>query len=194
MFFKGYIAGSLFNEAEVNQRLKEGQMLRDKGCKEIEWFNPIEQPCNDKSKLVTSEDIFKADTQAVIDADFIIADITNNDVGVAMELGIAYGLQYARAVVDEMFKNSSPRTRAQISHLLEVNGIKEKNVYAVNSDIRMANAGKYNGIHVPYGVNQYLVGGIECMNGVFVNKFEEAIPCVLMDKARIESEYEDDCE
>ncbi len=194
MKFKGYIAGPLFNEAEVSQRLKEGEMLREKGCKEIEWFNPIEQPVNDKSKLVTSEEIFMADTQAVVDADFIIADITNNDVGVAMELGIAYGLQYARTVLEEMFKNSSPHTRAQITQILEKNGIKQKNVYAVNSDIRLDNTGNYDKIHVPYGINQYLVGGIECMNGVFVNKFEKAIPFVLADKTMIEDNYEDDSE
>lgn len=194
MKFKGYVAGSLFNEAEVNQRIKEGQILKEKCCKEIEWFNPIEQPCNDKSKLVTSEEIFMADTKAVVDADFIIADITNGDVGVAMELGIAYGLQYARAVVEEMFKNSSPSTKAQISQILEKNGVKQKNVYAVNSDIRMANSGNYEGIHVPYGVNQYLVGGIECMNGVVVDKFEKAIPCVLADKMFIEENFVDDTE
>ena len=194
MKFKGYVAGSLFNEAEVSQRKKEAQILREKSCKEIEWYNPIEQPCNNKSDLVTAEDIFVADTQAIIDADFIIADISNNDVGVGMELGIAYGLQYARVVLEEMFKHSRPHTRAQIMHNLEKNGIKQKNIYAVNSDIRLSNSGEYDGIHVPYGVNQYLVGGIECMNGVFVDKFEKTIPMILDDKIIIEDSYEDDCE
>ena len=195
MRFKGYVAGSLFNEAEVSQRKKEAQILKEeKGCKEIEWYSPIEQPCNDKSKLVTAKSVFVADTQAVIDADFIIADISNGDAGVSMELGIAYGLQYARAVLEKMFTNSRPNIRAQIMHNLEKNGIKQKNIYAVNSDIRLSNAGEYDGIHVPYGVNQYLVGGIECMNGVFVDKFEKAIPMILNDKIIIEDSYEDDCE
>lgn len=191
MNFKGYIAGSLFNEAEVNQRLLEGQKLREKGCKQIEWFNPIEQPCNDKSKLPTAQDIFEADTRAVIDSDFIVADITNNDVGVAMELGIAYGLQYARAVMEQMFANSAPQTKAKVIYNLDRNGIKNKFVYAVNSDIRLGNSGMYEGMYIPYGVNQYLIGGIECMNGLLLNKFDEVFPNLLADIAIAERQFDE---
>ena len=46
---KIYIAGSLFNEAEVAQRLKEGKILRDR-IKGIDLFNPIEQPFNENKE------------------------------------------------------------------------------------------------------------------------------------------------
>ena len=115
---KGYIAGSLFNEAEVSQRLLEGDLLREITGTKIDWFNPIEQPCNEKSDLPTAMDIFKVDTEAVIESDYIVADMTNNDTGVAMELGIAYGLQYAIAFLDEMFRNADPDFRQQINMLL----------------------------------------------------------------------------
>lgn len=178
---KGYIAGSLFNEAEVSQRLLEGDLLREFTGTKIDWYNPIEQPCNEKSDLPTAMDIFKADTEAVIEADYIVADMTNNDTGVAMELGIAYGLQYAKAILDEMFRNADPELRQQINYLANKHGIKNKNIYAVYSDIRMANAGEYNGVKVPYGTNQYVVGGLECMNGYFANTFKDALDELVSD-------------
>ena len=86
---KVYLAGGLFNEAEVAQRLKEGKILRDR-IKGIDLFNPIEQPFNEnKEKLPTPLDIFNGDTKAVINSDIFIADLTNEDPGVMMELGIA---------------------------------------------------------------------------------------------------------
>ena len=60
-------------------------------------------------------------------------------------------------------------------------GIKNKNIYAVYSDIRMANAGEYNGVKVPYGTNQYVVGGLECMNGYFANTFKDALDELVSD-------------
>ncbi|MBF0714853.1 nucleoside 2-deoxyribosyltransferase [Gemelliphila palaticanis] len=90
---KIYLAGALFNEAEVNQRLKEGKILREKFGNKLEIFNPIEQPFNeDKQTLPTPEDIFKGDTKAVKECDIFLADITNEDAGVMVELGIAITL------------------------------------------------------------------------------------------------------
>ena len=87
---KIYIAGSLFNEAEVAQRKLEGKLLKDKFKDKLEVFNPIEKPFNDnKDTLPTPNFIFLNDTKAVKDADIFLADITNNDHGVMTELGIA---------------------------------------------------------------------------------------------------------
>ncbi|WP_156285842.1 nucleoside 2-deoxyribosyltransferase [Oceanivirga salmonicida] len=90
---KVYIAGSLFNEAEVSQRLKEGKILREE-IKDIDLFNPIEQPFNeDKQTLPTPESIYEGDANAVKNSDVVILDLTNEDPGVMVELGlaIAYG-------------------------------------------------------------------------------------------------------
>jgi nucleoside 2-deoxyribosyltransferase len=171
----GYLAGPLFNEAEVSQRLLEGQMLRAKTGEQIDWFNPIEQPINDKDKLPTATDIFGGDTMAVIHADYVMADITNNDVGVAMELGISYGLQYARMIMDRLFANADEKFKKELYAELDKQGVKYKMIYAVNSDIRLATAGKYDSIHIPYGINQYMIGGLESMNCVIYNKFDAAL-------------------
>lgn len=86
---KVYLAGSLFNEAEVSQRLKEGKILREK-FPQIDLFNPIEMPFNeDKQSLPTPEKIFLADAKAVMESDICIFDLTNDDPGVMVELGLA---------------------------------------------------------------------------------------------------------
>lgn len=86
---KLYLAGSLFNEAEVAQRIKEGQILH-KEFPELDIFNPIEQPFNeDKSSLPTPESIYEADAREVRECDIFVFDCTNEDPGVMVELGIA---------------------------------------------------------------------------------------------------------
>lgn len=86
---KVYLAGPLFNEAEIKQRQYEGQQLQ-KMFPFLDIFNPIDQPFNtNKQTLPTPIDIYEADTQQVIDCDIFIADLTNSDAGVMMELGIA---------------------------------------------------------------------------------------------------------
>lgn len=137
---KVYLAGGLFNEAEVAQRLKEGKILRDR-IKGIDLFNPIEQPFNkNKEKLPTPLDIFNGDTNAILNADVFLADITNDDPGVMVELGIALS-----------------------------NG---KKIIAINSDIRLKSASKYE---IPtYAINHYVLGAI-LKYGVLVYSFEEAV-------------------
>ncbi len=86
---KLYLAGSLFNEAQVNQRKLEGKILRER-FPQLDIFNPIEQPFNEnKQSLPTSIEIYEGDTKAVEDCDIFIADLSDNDTGVACELGIA---------------------------------------------------------------------------------------------------------
>ena len=86
---KVYVAGSLFNEAEVAQRKREGELLRA-AFPNLEIFNPIDQPFNEnKASLPSPEMIFDGDTEAVLDCDIFIADLTNDDPGVMCELGIA---------------------------------------------------------------------------------------------------------
>lgn len=86
---KVYVAGSLFNEAEVNQRKLEGQILRER-FPELDIFNPIDQPFNENKQILpTPIDIYDGDTKAVEDCDIFICDLSNSDTGVACELGIA---------------------------------------------------------------------------------------------------------
>lgn len=167
---KGYLAGSLFSEAEVAQRIKEGKVL-SKETPEIEWYNPIEAPCNDKAKLPTAEDIFLGDTNEIIKSDFIIADLANNDPGVMMELGIAWGLQHAYKVLTEV----CPNLPTEIWYSLFEKGLKPRDIQAVLSDIRLGTAHQYEGKYIPMSFNQYVIGGIEDMGGTINNSFKSAV-------------------
>ncbi len=111
---KVYLAGSLFSEAEQNQRRREGTIFRKLlGTQDYELFNPIEQPFNeDKGALPSPQSIYRGDINAVRSSDVVIADISNqSDPGVFYEIAVAHEL-----------------------------GIR---VIAVNSDLRIATANEY---------------------------------------------------
>lgn len=110
-----YIAGALFNEAEISQRKLEAKILYKEFGNKIQVFNPIDQPFNiNKASLPTPETIYKNDANAILKSDVIIFDITNDNPGVLVELGLAF-----------MSK-------------------KKPIIICVNSDIRLADANKYS--------------------------------------------------
>ena len=165
-----YLAGSLFSEAEVAQRLKEGQIIQERLGDNYTCYNPVEAPCNDKeANLPTALDIFMEDAKEVIESDVIIADLANQDPGVMMELGIAWGLNFAAQVIKPM--NLSPGQQAFLLHC----GVKEKEIHAVLSDIRLSTAHLYKGEYIPYGYNQFVVGGIVEMDGKLHKSFDALI-------------------
>jgi len=101
---KLYLAGALFNEAEIAQRLKEGKLLNERFGEKLSIFNPIEQPFNeDKQTLPTPQDIFNGDTNAVENCDIFLADVTNEDSGVMVELGIAIALNKKIIALSALF-------------------------------------------------------------------------------------------
>lgn len=86
---KCYIAGSLFNEANVLQRKLEGKLFRNK-FPDIDLFNPIDQPFNEnKQSLPTPNEIYLGDANAVNEADILIVDLSDEDPGCMCELGLA---------------------------------------------------------------------------------------------------------
>lgn len=159
---KVYIAGSLFNEAEIAQRLKEERLLREIGFENI--YNPINAPCNEKANLPTCSDIFYGDTERILESEIVTVDITNpSDLGVANELGIIWMCNYIH------------RLKEQGLTLEEVTKkIPKKQLIAVNSDIRKPTAHWYKGDEIPVGTNQYQVGLIKDI-GVIKNSFNELL-------------------
>lgn len=142
---KIYLAGPLFNEAEVNQRRTEGIILRETFGDKIDLYNPIDQPMNDNKdgNLPTCREIFENDYEKVKDCDIFICDLTNEDAGTMIELGIAMQLG--------------------------------KEIYAVNSDIRLASSNKYN--LPPYGVNHFMLGLVE-KHGYLFTSFNNLVKCL----------------
>ena len=180
---KGYIAGALFKEADVKQRIYEGEKIKKAVGDKIDFFNPItDNPSNDKSTLPTAESIFKNDTQKIIDSNYIFAELDGEDAGVMAELGIAWGINFMRETIKQIIKYKLSFSDSEkdfeilmelLKSLLEV--VPEKEIIAHLTDIRVETAGKYNGIYVPYGYNQYVIGMIEGMGGIICNSVDNAI-------------------
>ena len=162
-----YIAGSLFSEAEVTQRIKEGEMLatalQEQGLEDFKIFNPITNPFNDKSTLPTATDIFLGDYSVIRDdmSHFFVNLDNPLDAGVMLELG-------------------------QVLQMIEQG--KDIKVYPILSDIRVGTAGEYNGINVPWGYNQYVIGALEHY-GIHVYKsFDSALMGFVVDASNAQLE------
>lgn len=157
---KVYIAGPLFTEADINQRMLEGKQLRNvvsthhreslgKGVNSREVvFNPIESPVNFKEMNPTAAQIFQADYDVIKEAHYFFFDLSNLDTGTFVELGQA--LELART-------NDSVK------------------IYPVLSDIRIPNAGNYEGLNVPVGNNQYMIGALEHYGIPIFSSFSDAL-------------------
>lgn len=165
-----YNAGPLFTKGEIRDRLDEDLKLQS--LEEYSFFNPITAPCNDKAKLPSAKDIFLGDTKEVLKSDVVIANLDHEDAGVMAELGMAWGLNYAYESIKELVDNGV--IKADILNHITDFGVKPKELVAVAYDLREGTAGEYDGIHVPYGRNQFVIGLIENM-GEIVEDFDLAM-------------------
>lgn len=159
---KIYLAGSLFSESEISQRVKEESLLKHKG---YDVFNPITcNKANDKSKNPTAHDIFWGDTEEIMSSDIIVADISNPlDCGVQNELGIVWAFNYIHRLVELGFN---------LEDILRK--IPKKKVVTHLSDIRKATAHNYKGNYIPVGFNQFEIGMIED-TGLIKDNFQEVL-------------------
>lgn len=155
---KIYIGGSLFTEKEIKQRMHE-EVLLDGVLENVKIYNPItNDDINDKTLDPTAKDIFNQDTKEILSSNIILADLDDNDIGLAMELGIAYGCNYLRDKLIGCLVSDD------ISNALEelIQSVPEKRVYATCSDIRQQTNNE-KGIYKSWGINQFLIGGVEQM-------------------------------
>lgn len=148
-----YVAGSLFSEADIKQRIFEGESIinamHNEGIEGLHVFNPITNPFNDKSTLPSAKDIFLGDYKVIQNSRAIFLNLDNPlDAGVMVELGQAL----------EMIENG-----------------KDLRIFPVLSDIRVATAGEYDGIYVPYGYNQYVIGALEYYGIHIYDSFDAAL-------------------
>lgn len=160
---KLYVGGSLFNEAEVSQRVKEGNMIEH--LTNYDVYNPITAPCNDKeANLPTSEDIFWGDTNEILTSNVVVMDMSNQtDLGCATELGIVWALNYIHKLASE------GKTLEEILTM-----IPKKTFIGHLSDIRKSTSHLYQGNRIPWGINQYYLGCALDM-GEVKNNFQEVL-------------------
>lgn len=171
---EGYIAGALFKEADQRQRKLEKEILQEK-FPTVKWFNPLtDNEANDKSMIPTANSIFKGDTERIINSRYIFAELDGEDAGVMMELGVAWGINYMLTLINMAVADSHSHAELTKTILGIMNKVPFKTVVAHLTDIRTGTAGDYDGHYVPFGANQYMVGGVEEIGHIYPS-VQEAI-------------------
>lgn len=176
---RGYIAGKLFKQGDIRQRLYEDELVK-KELPGIEFYNPIaNDEINDKVNLPTAKDIFHGDTDRIIESKIILAELDDEDSGTIYEVGVCHGIEIMREKLISLKKKHGDLAIDEILLLLE-DEVPKKKVYAHLSDIRLPEANQYSGKYIPYGINQYVVGGIEEIGEIY-STVEEAIDGIKKD-------------
>ena len=150
-----YNAGPMFTEADINQRMREGKMMREvlqRNQKEFTVINPIELPF-DNTKVLTSKEIFMADHEHVEKANIFFFELASGDSGTYVELGNAI----------ERLMHGSPL-----------------HIYPVFNDLRLQR-NQVGGIECPLGFNSYLVGSLTANNIEIHTSFDEAFAHFMKD-------------
>lgn len=167
---KGYIAGKLFKSGDIRQRLYEGELVR-REVPDIDFYNPIENDdINNKKNEPSAEDIFVQDTREILSSDYVLAELDDEDSGTIYELGLCHGVEVVRAELERAAEREQGKkfTLKQVIVALD-EVIPKKNIYTHLSDIRSKEAGEYEGKYVPYGYNQYVIGGVERVGEIHVD-------------------------
>jgi nucleoside 2-deoxyribosyltransferase len=142
-----YNAGPLFSEADINQRLLEGKLLRDL-LKDKEYFiaNPIELPF-DNSKVLASFDIFNVDANHIDLSNVFFFELATGDTGTMVEFGMAI----------EKLRNK-----------------KDIKIYPIFSDLRIQRNAAIK-TECPVGFNSFVVGACSAHDLTIYASFKEAM-------------------
>lgn len=150
---KAYMAGKLFSQADQNQRVLEYNKL-----KEVQ------------DELSIEREIFSP----------LFAPI-NDKSTLPTALDIFNGDEKELMTSDVIFADLAD---GDVGVAMELGMIlhKKVRVYAYLSDIRIETAGDYEKIHVPYGYNQFVIGGLEKYFGKVYRNFDEALDNYIKDE------------
>lgn len=143
-----YNVGPLFTEAESKQRKYEGMKLRkvlEDNLINYELSNPIDLPVSNK-KDVTSSEIYQADYERLNTADVVFFDLSNEDSGSCVALGI---------IMEKKMQG------------------KNIHVYPIFHDIRLSR-NHQSGLESSCGYNSMVVGILKGNEIPIYSSFEEA--------------------
>lgn len=174
-----YIGGSLFTDKQRKQRMTEDRII-SAVVEDSVVYNPMtNDDINDKTQKPTAQDIFDQDTREILKSDVILADLDDDDMGLAMELGIAYACNHIRGRLIEALANDEPVLDGVNSILSD---IPKKRVYATCSDIRQDTEDE-KGIYKSWSLNQYYVGGVEKI-GTIHRSFDDVVKAIKEDEGQ----------
>lgn len=180
---KVYIAGDMLKQGNQMLRKLEKEKLESAGLK---VHNPMDdEEINDKKKDPKAEDIFRKDTQAIIESETIIFDADDNNVGTTTEVGQVWGINFMLGEINKAIDESDGSYEDIGKKIMKILGrIPLKDVYWHNSDIRNVEGIKEEGLRRSYSLNQYLHGCLLDMSGE--HKFFDEIVDILSEKAKKE--------
>ena len=143
-----YNAGPLFSEADQKQRKLEGNLLREAGAGQDDYFvaNPIDLPL-DQTKPLTSQTIFDVDNRHIQKANVFFFELATGDTGTMVELGMA------------------------IQRLI---GGEKIEIYPIFSDLRLVR-NQATGIECPVGFNSFVTGSLTYHQITTYPDFESAL-------------------
>lgn len=88
---KIYLANDLFSEANRDYNLKVSRMISEKFGEAVTQYVPqLNEGINDKNAYADAQMIADADIDELMTSDILVAILDSNDVGVALEIGVAY--------------------------------------------------------------------------------------------------------
>lgn len=131
---KAYFASPLFSEMELMYNEMVVKKIRE-AFPNVDMFVPQEQPFNDKNSYADSTLIAKADTEAVVASDVLIAILDGAiiDVGVASEIGVAYqaGIPVIGLYTDSRQQGADNQKKLDALHEIAESQFSYINLYTV---------------------------------------------------------------
>lgn len=157
-----YIGGDMLKKGNQLQRAWEKEQLINLG---FEIYSPLEdKEINDKANQSEEDNhslsikIFDKDTKAMLNADIIIFDVDNDNVGTTTEIG-----QWA------MIHRLAKLTKDPV-----IQGLASKPIFFHNTDIRAVDIPEV-GFSRSYSINQYLHGAVQEANHNGILTWDELV-------------------
>ncbi|WP_077297432.1 nucleoside 2-deoxyribosyltransferase [Virgibacillus pantothenticus] len=153
-----YLAGDMLKRG--SQLLREQERNRLAQIPGISVHNPADdEEINDKSRSPRAEDIFRKDTEAILESDVVIFDADDDSVGTTTEIGQVWGVNYMHRRLTAALINSDGTDAdfgKRVRELLQEIPFKE--TYWQCTDIRNVPNVDERGLRRSYSLNQYLYG------------------------------------
>lgn len=174
-----YMAGSLLNNAAVQQRIEERKAIEKELGDKLHIYNPVEnEDINDKSKAPTAEDIFLGDIGVLLASKNVIAS-NSESTGTTLEMGILIGIKIMQEILEEL-ANQHAKTLGQdieiidnyLEDLYRIVPLKEVfwNVPMLNN-----NDAVQQGLRRTLSFNPLLLGGLLYLSDKWETPFDETL-------------------
>lgn len=161
-----YLAGDMLKRG--SQLLREQERNQLEQIPGIHVHNPADdEEINDKSRAPRAEEIFRKDTEAILESDVVIFDADDDSVGTTTEIGQVWGVNYMHRRLTEALINSDGTDAdfgKRVRKLLQE--IPYKETYWQCTDIRNVPNAEERGLRRSYSLNQYLYGCLLDMAGM----------------------------